>query len=77
MLTKDLNDLREASNQGVEVTKLASALESEQLGASRAIHQNRQLKEQLTDMENAFVSLVSVVLYTDIYVTEFFILFAS
>ncbi|CAK9814144.1 Golgin subfamily A member 2 [Anthophora quadrimaculata] len=57
MLTKDINDLREANNQGAEVTKLATALESEQLGASRAVHQNRQLKEQLTDMENAFVSL--------------------
>ncbi|XP_017883110.1 golgin subfamily A member 2-like [Ceratina calcarata] len=57
MLTKELNDLRETSNQEAEVTKLASALESEQLGASRAIHQNRQLKDQLTDMENAFVSL--------------------
>ncbi|XP_076638697.1 golgin subfamily A member 2 [Colletes latitarsis] len=57
MLTKDINDLRETSNQEAEVTKLASALESEQLGASRAVHQNRQLKEQLTDMENAFVSL--------------------
>ncbi|CAK9822282.1 Golgin subfamily A member 2 [Anthophora retusa] len=57
MLMKDINDLRETSNQGAEVTKLATALESEQLGASRAVHQNRQLKEQLTDMENAFVSL--------------------
>ncbi|XP_071869539.1 golgin subfamily A member 2 [Bombus fervidus] len=57
MLTKNLNDLRDANNQGAEVTKLVNALESEQLGASRAIHQNRQLKEQLTDMENAFVSL--------------------
>lgn len=58
MLTIEVNDLREASNRGAEVSKLASALESEQLGASRAVHQNRQLKEQLTDMENAFVSLV-------------------
>ncbi|XP_076164834.1 golgin subfamily A member 2 isoform X1 [Ptiloglossa arizonensis] len=57
MLTKEVNDLREANNQEAEVTKLANALESEQLGASRAVHQNRQLKEQLTDMENAFVSL--------------------
>lgn len=57
ILTKELNDLRETSNQEAEVTKLATALESEQLGASRAIQQNRQLKEQLTDMENAFVSL--------------------
>ncbi|KOC70191.1 Golgin subfamily A member 2 [Habropoda laboriosa] len=57
ILTKDINDLREVSNQEAEVTKLATALESEQLGASRAVHQNRQLKEQLTDMENAFVSL--------------------
>ncbi|XP_060826118.1 golgin subfamily A member 2-like [Bombus pascuorum] len=57
MLTKNLNDLRDANNQGAEVTKLVNALESEQLGASRAVHQNRQLKEQLTDMENAFVSL--------------------
>lgn len=62
MLTKEVNDLREANNQEAEVTKLANALESEQLGASRAVHQNRQLKEQLTDMENAFVSLVSVCL---------------
>nr|XP_034177776.1 golgin subfamily A member 2-like isoform X1 [Osmia lignaria] len=57
MLTKELNDLRELSNQEAEVKKLANALQSEQVGASRAVHQNRQLKEQLTDMENAFVSL--------------------
>ncbi|XP_012145130.2 golgin subfamily A member 2 [Megachile rotundata] len=57
MLTKEINDLRESNNQEAEVTKLANALQSEQLGASRAVHQNRQLKEQLTDMENAFVSL--------------------
>ncbi|XP_033324127.2 golgin subfamily A member 2 [Megalopta genalis] len=57
MLTKDINDLRETGNNEAEVTKLVTALESEQLGASRALHQNRQLKEQLTDMENAFVSL--------------------
>ncbi|KAF3424943.1 hypothetical protein E2986_09406 [Frieseomelitta varia] len=57
MLTKNLNDLRDANNQQAEVTKLVTALESEQLGASRAVQQNRQLKEQLTDMENAFVSL--------------------
>lgn len=62
MLTKELNDLRELSNQEAEVKKLANALQSEQVGASRAVHQNRQLKEQLTDMENAFVSLVSVFL---------------
>ncbi|XP_076657436.1 golgin subfamily A member 2 isoform X2 [Halictus rubicundus] len=57
ILTKDINDMREAGNNEAEVTKLASALESEQLGASRALHQNQQLKEQLIDMENAFVSL--------------------
>lgn len=62
MLTKNLNDLRETNNQETEITKLVSALESEQLGASRAIQQNHQLKEQLTDMENAFVSLVSIIL---------------
>ncbi|XP_078034982.1 golgin subfamily A member 2 [Augochlora pura] len=57
MLTKNINDLREKGNNEAEVTKLVTALESEQLGASRALHQNRQLKEQLTDMENAFVTL--------------------
>ncbi|XP_061931678.1 golgin subfamily A member 2 isoform X2 [Apis cerana] len=57
ILTKNLNDLQETNNQETEITKLVSALESEQLGASRAIQQNHQLKEQLTDMENAFVSL--------------------
>ncbi|XP_006608625.1 golgin subfamily A member 2-like [Apis dorsata] len=57
ILTKNLNDLQKTNNQEAEITKLVSALESEQLGASRAIQQNHQLKEQLTDMENAFVSL--------------------
>lgn len=57
VLMRENKELRETNNQNVEVTKLVTALESEQLGASRAVHQNQSLKQQLTDMENAFVSL--------------------
>lgn len=55
-----MQELRDTKDDGVDnVTKLVQALESEKLGASRAVSQNQQLKEQLTEMENAFVTLVS------------------
>ncbi|KAL0114546.1 hypothetical protein PUN28_011681 [Cardiocondyla obscurior] len=57
MLTKEIQELRDTKNDGADVTKLVQALESEKLGASRAVSQNQQLKEQLTEMENAFVTL--------------------
>lgn len=59
MLTKEVQELRDTKDDGADVTKLVLALESEKLGASRAVSQNQQLKEQLTEMENAFVTLVS------------------
>lgn len=59
MLMKEVQELRETKDDGADVTKLVQALESEKLGASRAVSQNQQLKEQLTEMENAFVTLVS------------------
>ncbi|XP_011873116.1 PREDICTED: golgin subfamily A member 2 [Vollenhovia emeryi] len=57
MLTKEVQEQRDMKNDGADVTKLVQTLESEKLGASRAVSQNQQLKERLTEMENAFVSL--------------------
>lgn len=54
-----MQELRDTKDDGTDIIKLAQALESEKLGASRAVSQNQQLKEQLTEMENAFVTLVS------------------
>ncbi|XP_012536642.1 golgin subfamily A member 2 [Monomorium pharaonis] len=57
MLMKEVQELRNTKDDGTDAAKLVQALESEKLGASRAVSQNQQLKEQLTEMENAFVTL--------------------
>lgn len=57
MLVKEVQELRDTKDDGTDAVKLVQALESEKLGASRAVSQNQQLKEQLTEMENAFVTL--------------------
>lgn len=49
--------------QSVEASKLATALQSEQLGASRAVSQNQQLKTQLDEMHDAFIDLVIYYLF--------------
>lgn len=59
ILIKEVQELRDTKDDGTDAVKLVQALESEKLGASRAVLQNQQLKEQLTEMENAFVTLVS------------------
>ena len=59
-LNKELKELQELKEQSFDVSKLASALESEQLGASRAVSQNQQLKRQLEEMHDAFVLLVEI-----------------
>ncbi|KAG7196807.1 hypothetical protein KM043_016920 [Ampulex compressa] len=56
-LTQKVKELQEVSYQGEEASKLVQALESERVGASRAVLQNQQLKQQLNEMENAFVTL--------------------
>lgn len=57
MLIKEVQELRDTKDDEADAVKLVQALESEKLGASRAVLQNQQLKEQLTEMENAFVTL--------------------
>ncbi|XP_014468338.1 PREDICTED: golgin subfamily A member 2-like [Dinoponera quadriceps] len=57
MVTKEVQQLRDAKGDAADAAKLVQALESEKLGASRAVLQNQQLKQQLTEMENAFVTL--------------------
>lgn len=56
-LKRDLEETRESTEDGVDKLKLVSALESEKLGASRAVLQNQQLKVQLNEMHDAFVTL--------------------
>ncbi|KAK0090113.1 hypothetical protein PV325_002945 [Microctonus aethiopoides] len=56
-MKEELQELRELRDQSVETSKLVTALESEQLGASRAVSQNQQLKLQLNEMHDAFVML--------------------
>uniref|UniRef100_A0A0C9RFM4 Golga2 protein n=1 Tax=Fopius arisanus TaxID=64838 RepID=A0A0C9RFM4_9HYME len=56
-MKEELHHLRELKEQNVESLKLVTALESEQLGASRAVSQNQELKAQLNEMHDAFVML--------------------
>lgn len=57
ILKKELQQLQNNENQSTDVPKLLQALESEQLGASRAVSQNQQLKKQLNEMHDAFIIL--------------------
>ncbi|KAK2582590.1 hypothetical protein KPH14_004878 [Odynerus spinipes] len=57
MLSTALQELQDKESQSTDASKLAQALESEQLGASRAVSQNQQLKQQLNEMHDAFISL--------------------
>ncbi|XP_035743537.1 golgin subfamily A member 2-like [Vespa mandarinia] len=57
ILKKELQQLQNKENQSTDVPKLLQALESEQLGASRAVSQNQQLKQQLNEMHDAFILL--------------------
>lgn len=59
-MRKELKELEEFKEQNVEASKLAVALQSEQLGASRAVSQNQQLKTQLDEMHDAFIVLVNI-----------------
>lgn len=43
-----------------DVAKLLAEIESGKVGASRAVTQNRELKEQLEEMQRAFVQIVSI-----------------
>ncbi|XP_051166887.1 golgin subfamily A member 2 [Leptopilina boulardi] len=56
-LNKELQELPDIKNDSIDASALATALQSEQLGASRAIYQNQQLKHQLDEMHDAFVLL--------------------
>lgn len=57
MLSKTIQELQNKESVNTDALKLAQALESEQLGASRAVSQNQQLKQQLNEMHDAFISL--------------------
>ncbi|XP_012279580.1 golgin subfamily A member 2 isoform X2 [Orussus abietinus] len=56
-LKKELQEVQVNAEMGLEASKLASALESEKLTTSRAVSQNQQLKQQLGEMHDAFISL--------------------
>ncbi|XP_001601237.1 golgin subfamily A member 2 [Nasonia vitripennis] len=56
-LRRELKELQDIREQSVEASKLAKALQGEQLGASRAVSQNQQLKTQLDEMHDAFIAL--------------------
>lgn len=57
-LRREIEELQEMRNSNAEASRLASAMEGERLAAARAVSQNQQLKQQLSEMQDAFVQLV-------------------
>lgn len=58
-IKRETEELQEIRSSNAEASRLASALEGERLAAARAVSQNQQLKQQLSEMQDAFVQLVS------------------
>lgn len=58
ILKTNLQELQEVREQSANASKLMEALQGEQLGASRAVSQNKELKKQLEEMHDAFIQLV-------------------
>ncbi|XP_046736998.1 golgin subfamily A member 2-like [Diprion similis] len=56
-LKQEMEELQEMRASNAEASRLASALEGERLAAARAVSQNQQLKQQLSEMQDAFVQL--------------------
>ncbi|XP_012262693.2 golgin subfamily A member 2-like isoform X2 [Athalia rosae] len=56
-LKREIDELQELRESNAQASRLASAMEGERLAAARAVSQNHQLKQQLSEMEDAFVQL--------------------
>ncbi|XP_046467621.1 golgin subfamily A member 2 isoform X2 [Neodiprion pinetum] len=56
-LKQEMEELQEMRASNAEASRLVSALEGERLAAARAVSQNQQLKQQLSEMQDAFVQL--------------------
>ena len=52
------NEMLQASSSNVNSNDLVAALESDKVAASRAMTQNKQLKEQVEELEGAVIRLV-------------------
>lgn len=57
-LEKSINRLKE---EQVDHSRLLETMQSDKIAASRAVTQNRELKKQLEELQNGFVSMVSCV----------------
>ena len=52
------NEMLKVATMGIQSQDLVAACESDKVAASRAMAQNKKLKEQLEELENAVISLV-------------------
>lgn len=55
-LEKSINRFKE---EQVDHSRLLETMQSDKIAASRAVTQNRELKKQLEELQNGFVSMVS------------------
>ena len=54
-LEKSVNRLKE---EQIDHSRLVETMQSDKIAASRAVAQNRELKKQLEELQNGFVSMV-------------------
>lgn len=52
------NEMLQGSSSSVDQSDLVAACESDKVAASRAMKQNKQLKEQLEELQMAIIKLV-------------------
>lgn len=60
LIAKLENQIENYSSTAPNMNKLMSDMESDKIAASRAMSQNQTLKEQLEEMQQAFVHVVSI-----------------
>ena len=54
-----------SNSQAVDTSQLLATLQSDKVAAARALTQNKQLKEQLEELQTGFIIMVSSLIIED------------
>ena len=61
-LTQQHDELQRLSDSHVDHSKLLESMQSDKTALSRATAQNRELKNQLAELQNGFIKMVSIIM---------------
>lgn len=66
-LTEIESELERLQVERPDTSNLLATIESDKVAASRAMAQNQELRQQLEEMQNAYVQVVGSVLYSNLF----------